>query len=69
VLRRGAVVEYPAPDDNKKKKKKETEKVKLPDELIARLVVIRTQEKTSTAVIVQARLSVYVGDEITTVTE
>jgi len=69
VLRRGAVVDYPVPDNHKKKKKKETEKVKLPDEFIARLVVIRTQEKTSTAVIVQTRLSVYVGDEITTVTE
>jgi len=69
VLRRGAVVEYPVADTNKKKKKKKTVKVKLPDELIARLVVIRTQQKTSTAVIVQTRLSVYVGDEITTVTE
>jgi hypothetical protein len=69
VLRRGAVVEYPVDDANKKIKKKETVKVKLPDELIARLVVIKTQQKTSTAVIVQTRLSVYVGDEVTTVAE
>jgi len=68
VLRRGAVIEYPVAGDNKKKRKK-TEKIKLPDELIARLVVVRTQQKTSTAVIVQTRLSVYVGDEITTVTD
>jgi hypothetical protein len=66
VLRRGAVVEYPV-GANKKKKKKET--VKLPDELVARLVVLRTQQKTSTAVIVQTRLPVRVGDEITTVTD
>jgi len=63
VLRRGAVVEYPV--DKKKKK----EKVKLPDELIARVVVISTQLKTSTAVIVQSRRSIYVGDEIMAVTE
>ena len=69
VLRRGAVVEYPVADNNKKKKKKETIKVKLPDELVARLVVIKTQQKTSTAVIVQNRLSVFVGDEVTTVAE
>jgi len=69
VLRRGAVVEYPVDENNKKIKKKERVKVKLPDELIARLVVIKTQQKTSTAVIVQTRLSVYVGDEVTTVTE
>jgi hypothetical protein len=62
VLRRGAVV----PDPGSKNKK---EKVKLPDELIARLVVIKTQQKTSTAVIVQTRLSVQVGDEVTTVSE
>ena len=69
VLRRGAVVEYPVADNNKKKKKKETIKVKLPDELVARLVVIKTQQKTSTAVIVQNRLSVFAGDEVTTVAE
>jgi DNA recombination-dependent growth factor C len=68
VLRRGTVIEYPVAD-GKKKKRKKTEKIKLPDELIARLVVVRTQQKTSTAVIVQTRLSVYVGDEVTTVTE
>ena len=75
VLRRGAVVEYP--DSNKAEKIKDKEKrittpavmVKLPDELVARLVVIKTQQKTSTAVIVQTRLSVFVGDEVTTVTE
>jgi len=68
VLRRGAVVEYPVVD-NKKIKKKDRVKVKLPDELIARLVVIKTQQKTSTAVIVQSNLSVFVGDEVTTVAE
>jgi len=62
VLRRGVVVEYPV--DKKKK-----EKVKLPDELIARVVVISTQLKTSTAVIVQSRRSIYVGDEIMAVNE
>jgi hypothetical protein len=71
VLRRGAVVEYPVADNNKKikDKDKETVKVKLPDELVARLVIIKTQQTTSTAVIVQTRFSVYVGDEITTVAE
>jgi hypothetical protein len=44
-------------------------KVKLPDELIARLVVISAQQSTATAVIVHSRLSVYVGDEIMAVTE
>jgi len=75
VLRRGAVVEYP--DSNKAEKIKDKEKriatpavmVKLPDELVARLVVIKTQQKTSTAVIVQTKLSVQVGDEVTTVAE
>jgi len=75
VLRRGAVVEYPV--SNKAEKIKDKEKriatpavmVKLPDELVARLVVIKTQSRTSTAVIVQTRLSVFVGDEVTTVTE
>jgi hypothetical protein len=43
--------------------------VKLPDEIVARLVVIKTQQKTSTAVIVQTRLSVQVGDEVATVAE
>jgi hypothetical protein len=62
VFRRGGVVRDPA-----SKKKKET--IQLPDETIARLVVIKTQPKTSTAVIVQTRLSVHVGDEITTVSE
>ncbi|MCJ7548026.1 MAG: LysM peptidoglycan-binding domain-containing protein [Deltaproteobacteria bacterium] len=75
VLRRGAVVEYPV--TNKAEKIKDKEKrittpavmVKLPDELVARLVVIKTQQKTSTAVIVQTRLSVFVGDEVTTAAE
>jgi hypothetical protein len=44
-------------------------KVKLPDEPIARLVVISTQLETATAVIVHSRLSVFVGDEIMAVTE
>jgi hypothetical protein len=64
VLRRGAVVLDPA-----SVKKKDKEKIKLPDELIARLVVVKTQLKTATAIIVQNRLSVQVGDEITTVAE
>jgi hypothetical protein len=68
VLRRGAVVEYPVAD-SEKKKNKEKVMVKLPDELVARLVVIKTQQKTSTAVIVQTRHSVFAGDEVTTVTE
>lgn len=59
VFRRGAVVKDPVSE----------EKVKLPDELIARVVVISTQLKTSTAVIVQSRRSIYVGDEIMAVTE
>jgi hypothetical protein len=45
------------------------QKIKLPDEPIARLVVISTQQKTATAVIVHSRLSVFVGDEIMAVTE
>jgi hypothetical protein len=69
VLRRGEVVEYPLADDNKKTRDKETVKVKLPDELVARLVVIKTQPRTSTAVIVQTRLSALVGDEVTTAAE
>ena len=44
-------------------------KVTLPDETIARLVVISTQQKTATAVIVHSRLPVYVGDEIRAVTK
>ena len=39
-------------------------KVKLPDEPIARLVIISTQQKTATAVIVHSRHVVHVGDEI-----
>jgi hypothetical protein len=62
VIRRGAVV-----SDLVSKEKKAV--VKLPDEIVARLVVIKTQQKTSTAVIVQTRLSVQVGDEVTTVAE
>jgi hypothetical protein len=69
VLRRGAIVDYPVVESEKKIKKKDIVKVKLPDELIARLVVIKTQQRTSTAVIVQARESVYIGDEVTTVGE
>ncbi len=76
VLRRGAMVAYPV-SEKKVEKIKDREKriaipatmVKLPDELVARLVVIKTQPRTSTAVIVQTRLSVFVGDEVTTVAE
>jgi ribosomal protein L24 len=64
VFRRGAVVLDPVTG-----KKKDKEKIKLPDELIARLVVVKTQLKTATAIIVQNRLSVQVGDEVTTVAE
>jgi hypothetical protein len=69
VLRRGAVVDYPVAETEKKIKKKDIVKVKLPDELIARLVVIKTQQRTSTALIVQARDSVSIGDEVTSVAE
>jgi hypothetical protein len=59
VFRRGAVIKDPVTN----------EKVKLPDELIGRVVVISAQQKTATAVILQSRLSIYVGDEIMAVTE
>jgi hypothetical protein len=59
VFRRGAVVEDPD----------SFRKVKLPDELIGRVVVISAQQKTATAVILQSRLPIYVGDEIMAVTE
>jgi hypothetical protein len=59
VFRRGGVVDDPD----------SFRKVKLPDELIGRLVVISAQQKTATAVILQSRLSIYVGDEIMAVTE
>jgi hypothetical protein len=59
VFRRGKVVNDPD----------SFRKVKLPDELIGRVVVISTQQKTATAVIVQSRLPIYVGDEIMAVTE
>ncbi len=62
VIRRGAVV----PDTASKEKKA---MVKLPDEFIARAVVLKTQQKTSTALIVQTRQTARVGDEITTVAE
>jgi hypothetical protein len=63
VLRRGALV----PDPRYPKKKKAF--VKLPDETIARLIVLKTQPMTATAVIVQTRLSVQIGDEVTSVPE
>ena len=59
VFRRGGEAENPDAFRN----------VKLPDELIARLVVISTQQKTATAVIVHSRRPVYVGDEIMAGTE
>jgi hypothetical protein len=59
VFRRGAVVRDPVSE----------EKVKLPDEPIARMVIISSQRKTATAVILHSRLSVYVGDEIMAVTQ
>jgi LysM domain len=62
VIRRGAVV----PDPVSKEKKAV---VKLPDENIGRLVVIKTQPRTSTAVIVQIRIAVRVGDGVATVAE
>jgi LysM repeat protein len=62
VIRRGEVVSNLASKDI-------NAMMKLPDEIIARLVVIKTQPKTSTAVIVQTRHSALVGDEITTVAE
>jgi hypothetical protein len=65
VLRRGAVVA----DPRHQEKKKKAALLKLPDEIIARLIVIKTQPQTATAVIVQTRLSVQIGDEITSVSE
>jgi hypothetical protein len=59
IFRRGVKVENP---DGFRK-------VKLPDEPIARLVVISTQQKTATTVIVHSRVSVHVGDEIMAVVE
>ena len=59
VLRRGAVVRDPV----------SKRKVKLPDEAIARVAVISTQQKTATAVILNTRLPIHVGDEIMAVTE
>lgn len=59
VLRRGKVVRDPV---SKKK-------VKLPDEPIARVAVISTQQKTATAVILNIQLPIHVGDEIMAVTE
>ena len=65
VLRRGAVVADPRYPEKKKK----AAVVKLPDEIIARLIVIKTQPLTATAVIVQTRLSAQIGDEITSISE
>ena len=59
VFRRGKVMRDPV----------SKQKVKLPDELIARIVVITIQQKTATAVILQSRLPIHVGDEIMAVTE
>ena len=59
VFRRGGVADDPD----------SFRKVKLPDELIGRLVVISAQQKTATAVILHSRLPIYVGDEIMAVTE
>ncbi|RLB07694.1 MAG: hypothetical protein DRG50_01990 [Deltaproteobacteria bacterium] len=44
-------------------------KVRLPEDLIGKMVVIRTQKKTSTALITKSRLPIHVGDEIMAVTE
>jgi hypothetical protein len=65
VLRRGALIKDPLYQD----KKKRGAFVKLPDEIIARLIVLKTQPLTATAVIVQTRLAVQIGDEITSVPE
>jgi LysM repeat protein len=62
AIRRRAVVK-----DLTSQKKKAV--VRLPDEIVARLVVIKTQQKTSTAVIVQTRLSAQIGDEVASVAE
>jgi hypothetical protein len=59
VLRMGAIAIEPA---SKKK-------VQLPNEPIARLVVLQTQPKTSTALIIQSRISAQIGDRITNITE
>ncbi|MBW2039113.1 MAG: LysM peptidoglycan-binding domain-containing protein [Deltaproteobacteria bacterium] len=44
-------------------------KVKLPDDIIGRLIVITTQKKTSTALITKSRLPIHVGDEVIGVTD
>lgn len=59
VVRRGGIKKDP-------RTKKE---VKLPDDLVARLVVITTQQKTSTALITGSRGTIHVGDEVMAVTE
>jgi hypothetical protein len=54
ILRRGKWVVDPI--SNKK--------VKLPDDPIGRLVIIATQYKTATALIVNSRMPIYIGDEL-----
>lgn len=59
VFRRGELVIDPI---SKKK-------VRLPDNLIGRLVVLRTQKKTATAIITKSRDAIHVGDEVKAVTD
>lgn len=61
VMRRGKVIRDPA--------SKGKDLVKLPDEIVARLVVIKTLERTATAILVQSRVPVHVGDPIKSVVD
>lgn len=45
------------------------QKIKLPDELIGRLVIMATQPKTSTALIIHSYSPIYLGDEVSGVTD
>jgi len=45
------------------------QKVKLPDDLIGRLVVLSTQQRTATAIITASRSPISVGDEIVSIAE
>ncbi|MDY6854676.1 MAG: LysM peptidoglycan-binding domain-containing protein [Thermodesulfobacteriota bacterium] len=54
ILRRGKWVVDPLSD----------KKVKLPDDPIGRLVIIAAQSKTATALIVNSKMPIYIGDEL-----
>ena len=44
-------------------------KLQLPKDLIGQLVIVRTQEKTCTALITKSRIPIHVGDEIVAMTD